>query len=47
MPLKTKNLKYIIKYYVLGFCLFTTFSSFSQEIIEESVEVEAPKDIHG
>ena len=43
MPLKTKNLKYIIKYYVLGLCLFTTLFSFSQEIIEESVEVEAPK----
>tara|TARA_B110000902_G_scaffold20311_1_gene22958 strand:+ start:143 stop:1585 length:1443 start_codon:yes stop_codon:yes gene_type:complete len=44
MPLKIKNLKFIIKYYVLGFCLLTSLSSFSQEIIEESVEVEAPKE---
>ena len=44
MQLKTKNLKFITKYYVLGFCLFTTLSSFSQEIIEETVEVEAPKE---
>ena len=43
MQLKTKNLKFIIKYYVLVFCLLTTLS-FSQEIIEESVEVEAPKE---
>lgn len=43
MPLKIKNLKFTIKYYVLGFCLLTAFSSFSQEIIEESPEVEAPK----
>jgi peptidyl-prolyl cis-trans isomerase SurA len=43
MPLKTKILKYITKYYVLGLCLFTTLFSFSQEIIEESVEVKAPK----
>ena len=43
MPLKTKNLKFITKSYVLGFCFFTTLSSFSQEIIEETVEVEAPK----
>ena len=44
MQLKTKNLKFIIKYYVLVFCLLTTLSSFSQEIIEESVEVEVPKE---
>ena len=43
MPLKIKNLKFIIKSYVLGFCFLMTLSSFSQEIIEESVEVEAPK----
>ena len=43
MPLKIKNLKFIIKSYVLGFCFLKTLSSFSQEIIEESVEVEAPK----
>ena len=43
MPLKIKNLKYITKYYLLGFCMFTTLFSFSQEIIEETVEVEAPK----
>ena len=44
MPLKIKNLKFIIKYYVLGFCLLISLSSFSQEIIEETVEVEAPKE---
>ena len=44
MQLKIKNLKFIIKYYVLGFCLLTSLSSLSQEIIEESVEVEAPKE---
>ena len=43
MPLKIKNLKFIIKYYVLGFFVLTTLSSFSQEIIEESAEIEAPK----
>ena len=43
MPLKIKNLKFIIKSYVLGFCFLMTLSSFSQEIIEEPVEVEAPK----
>ena len=43
MPLKIKNLKFIIKSYVLGFCFLMTLSSFSQEIIEESVEIEAPK----
>ena len=44
MPLKIKNLKFIIKYYVLGFFILTTLSSFSQEIIEESAEIEAPND---
>jgi len=44
MQLKIKNLKFIIKYYVLGFCLLTSLSSLSQEIIEESVEVEVPKE---
>ena len=44
MPLKIKNLKFIIKYYVLGFFILTTLSSFSQEIIEESAEIEVPKD---
>ena len=44
MPLKIKNLKFIIKYYVLGFFVLTTLSSFSQEIIEESAEIEAPND---
>ena len=44
MQLKTKNLKFITKYYVLGFCLLISLSSFSQEIIEETVEVEAPKE---
>ena len=43
MPLKIKNLKFIIKSYVLGFLFLTTFSSFSQEIIDETVEVQAPK----
>ena len=43
MPLKIKNLKFIIKYYVLGVFLLTTLSSFSQEIIEDSAEIEAPK----
>ena len=44
MQLKIKNLKFITKYYVLGFCLLISLSSFSQEIIEETVEVEAPKE---
>ena len=44
MPLKIKNLKFIIKSYVLGVCLLASFSSFSQEIIEEVAEVEAPKE---
>lgn len=44
MPLKIKNLKFIIKYYVTGFFVLSTLSSFSQEIIEESAEIEAPKD---
>ena len=44
MPLKIKNLKFIIKSFVLGFCFLTTLSSFSQEIIEDKdAEVEAPK----
>jgi len=43
MPLKIKNLKFIIKYYALGVFLLTTLSSFSQEIIEDSAEIEAPK----
>ena len=42
MPLKIKNLKYIIKSYVLGFCFLTTLSSFSQEIIEDE-KVETPQ----
>ena len=43
MPLKIKNLKFIIKYYALGLCLLTNLPSLSQEIIEESAKVEAPK----
>ena len=43
MPLKIKNLKFIIKSYVLGFLFLTTLSSFSQEIIDETVELQAPK----
>ena len=43
MPLKIKNLKFIIKYYAQGVFLLTTLSSFSQEIIEDSAEIEAPK----
>ena len=42
MPLKIKNLKYIINSYVLGFCFLTTLSSFSQEIIEDVI-VETPQ----
>ena len=42
MPLKIKNLKYIIKSYVLAFCFLTSFSSFSQEIIEDE-KVETPQ----
>ena len=43
MPLKIKNLKFIIKYYALGLCLLTNLPSLYQEIIEESAKVEAPK----
>ena len=43
MPLKIKNLKFTIKSHLLAFCFLTTFSSFSQEIIEEIAVVEAPK----
>ncbi len=44
MPLKIKNLKFIIKSYVLGFCFLTTLPCFSQEIIEDvDVKVESPK----
>ena len=42
MPLKIKNLKYIINSYVLAFCFLTSFSSFSQEIIEDE-KVETPQ----
>ena len=42
MPLKIKNLKFIIKSYVLAFCFLTSFSSFSQEIIEDE-KVETPQ----
>ena len=42
MPLKIKNLKYIINSYVLGFCFLTSLSSFSQEIIEDVI-VETPQ----
>ena len=42
MPLKIKNLKFIINSYVLGFCFLTTLSSFSQEIIEDEI-VETPQ----
>ena len=42
MPLKIKNLKFIINSYVLAFCFLTSFSSFSQEIIEDE-KVETPQ----
>ena len=42
MPLKIKNLKFIIKSYLLAFCFLTSYSSFSQEIIEDE-KVETPQ----
>ncbi len=37
MPLKIKSLKFINNIYVLGFVFFTSLTSYSQEIIDDSV----------